>query len=236
MPKPLTETSAVLPFAAVLFDCDGVLVDSEPITAGVLRDMLEERGWNLSLEECMRIFIGKAVKDESALIEARTGQPLTPEWFASFWQRRNARLQRDLVAIPGAPEAVRRIHAAYAGRIACASGADRGKIELQLRKVGLIDCFDGRYFSGHDQPRSKPFPDVYLHAAAALGVDPKRCAVIEDTVTGATAGVAAGATVFGYCPGGPGHSDAAALHSVGVRTLFHAMADLPGLLTGGDQG
>ena len=66
-------------FEAVLFDCDGVLVDSEPITNGVLRDMLEERGWKLSLAECMRIFVGKAVKDEAATIEAHTGQPLTEE-------------------------------------------------------------------------------------------------------------------------------------------------------------
>ena len=66
-------------FDAVLFDCDGVLVDSEPITNGVLRDMLEERGWKLSTDECMRIFVGKAVKDETALIEARTGQPVTED-------------------------------------------------------------------------------------------------------------------------------------------------------------
>jgi len=226
------DASSALPFDAVLFDCDGVLVDSEPLTAAVLRDMLEERGWTLTQDEVMRIFVGKAVKDESALIEAQTGQPLTADWFAGFWQRRNERLQRDLVAIPGAVEAVQRIHSAYAGRIACASGADRGKIELQLRKVGLHDCFEGRYFSGHDQPRSKPFPDVYLHAAAALGVDATRCAVVEDTVTGATAGVAAGATVFGYCPGGPGHSGAEALRAAGVHRLFHDMAELPALLTG----
>ncbi|WPB57995.1 HAD family phosphatase [Xylophilus sp. GOD-11R] len=220
-----------LPFDAVLFDCDGVLVDSEPITGAVLRDMLEERGWTLTHAEVMRIFVGKAVKDESALIEAQTGRPLTPQWFAEFWQRRNERLQAELVAIPGAPEAVRRIHAAYGGRIACASGADRGKIELQLRKIDLIDCFDGRYFSGHDQPRSKPYPDVYLHAAAALGVDPKRCAVVEDTVTGATAGVAAGATVFGYNPGGPGHSATTDLLAAGVTRVFGSMAEIADWLT-----
>ncbi len=220
-----------LPFDAVLFDCDGVLVDSEPITNGVLRDMLQERGWNISTEECLRLFIGKAVRDESALIEARTGMPLSDAWFADFWARRNARLERELLPIPGAPEAVRALHAAYGGRIACASGADRGKIELQLRKVGLLDCFAGRFFSGHDMPRSKPYPDVYLHAAAALGVDPKRCAVVEDTVTGATAGVAAGATVFGYHPGGPGHSGTAELLAVGVSRVAGSMEELVGWLT-----
>jgi beta-phosphoglucomutase-like phosphatase (HAD superfamily) len=113
-----------------------------------------------------------------------------------------------------------------------ASGADRRKVELQLVKVGIADCFEGRVFSGHEMPRSKPFPDVYLAAAQALGVDPKRCAIVEDTVTGATAGVAAGATVFGYSPGEPGHSGARALRSVGVAHVFTDMRALPALLAG----
>ena len=75
---------ALLKFDAVLFDCDGVLVDSEPITNGVLRDMLEEAGWKLSSAECMRLFIGKAVKDEAALIEEKTGRSLTDEWLHQF--------------------------------------------------------------------------------------------------------------------------------------------------------
>ncbi len=214
-------------FEAILFDCDGVLVDSEPITHRVLVQMLGERGWTLTQEEAMRIFIGKAVKDEAALIERQTGQPVTPEWLQSFWARRNEALVRDLVPVPGAPEAVRTLHAAGGGRIACASGADRHKVELQLAKVGLLDCFEGRIFSGHEMPRSKPFPDVYLAAAAALGADPQRCAVVEDTVTGVTAGVAAGATVFGYSPGGPGHSPADALRAAGAVLVFTDMAALP---------
>ncbi len=230
MPNSSSPTLLPTAFDAVLFDCDGVLVDSEPITNGVLRDMLEERGWTLTADECMRIFVGKAVKDEAALIAERTGSPVTAEWLQGFWARRNIELERRLVAIPGAPDAVRAIHAAFGGRIACASGADRLKVEMQLQKVSLHDCFDGRIFSGHEMPRSKPAPDVYLAAAAALGADPRRCAVVEDTVTGATAGLAAGATVFGYCPGGPGHSAAQEMQALGVQVLFHDMAALPGLL------
>jgi HAD superfamily hydrolase (TIGR01509 family) len=218
------------PFDAVLFDCDGVLVDSEPITNRVLADLLGELGWRLSLEETMRIFTGKAVKDESALIEAHTGTTITPEWLTQFRSRRNAALERELVAIDGAASAVRTLHEALGGRIAVASGADRYKVELQLAKVGILDCFDGRIFSGHETPRSKPFPDVYLAAARALGVDPKRCAVVEDTVTGAAAGVAAGATVFGYSPGEPGHSGARALLDAGVVEVFHDMEHLPAVL------
>jgi len=214
-------------FDAVLFDCDGVLVDSEPITNGVLRDMLAERGWPLTLEECMAIFVGKAVMDESTLIAARTGQPVTEDWLADFRVRRNAGLESGLQAIPGIMAAAKAIHDHHGGRIACASGADRFKVELQLRKVGLMPYFEGRIFSGHETPRSKPFPEVYLAAAAALRVDPHRCAVVEDTVTGIAAGVAAGCTVFGYAP----KDQADTLRQAGAAVVFKTMADLPRLLT-----
>ncbi|WP_233805560.1 HAD family hydrolase [Paraburkholderia sp. HP33-1] len=223
---------ADFPFDAVLFDCDGVLVDSEPITNRVLTEMLGELGWHLSVDETMRIFVGKMVKDEAALIEARTGFAITAEWLTQFRERRNVALDNELRAIDGAPAAVLALQRTLNGRIAVASGADRVKIELQLVKAGLLDCFGGHIFSGHEMPRSKPFPDVYLAAAAGLGVDPARCAVIEDTVTGATAGVAAGATVFGYCPRHLGHSSATALHGAGAVHVFRHMAELPELLAG----
>ena len=217
-------------FDAVLFDCDGVLVDSEPITNGVLRDMLAESGWVLLSAECMRLFIGKAVKDERAMIEVNTNQPLTDDWLNRFRERRNLGLHAGLQAIDGAVQAVASIHARYAGRIACASGADRFKVELQLDKCGLMRYFKGYIFSGHELPRSKPFPDVYVAAAAALGVSAKRCAVIEDSVTGVVSGVAAGATVFGYAPQEFGHSSAPALRAAGAVAVFADMAALPALV------
>lgn len=217
-------------FDAVLFDCDGVLVDSERITNGVLRDMLEELGWKLTPEECMRLFVGKAVKDEQGLIEANTGQPLTDDWLVRFRERRNVGLISGVQPIRGAVGAVAVIHDRFEGRIACASGADRFKVELQLDKCGLLPYFDGRIFSGHEMPRSKPAPDVYLAAAAALGGDPGRCAVVEDTVTGVAAGVAAGATVFGYSPPEAGHDAPGALRGAGAAHIFNDMAQLPHLL------
>lgn len=217
-------------FDAVLFDCDGVLVDSETITNGVLRDMLEELGWKLTPAECMRLFVGKAVRDESALIEARTGQPLTEEWMVRFRERRNQGLMRAVRAIPGALQAVAAVHGVFQGRIAVCSGADRFKVELQLDKCGLMPFFQGRIFSGHEMPRSKPAPDVYLAAAEALGVQPSRCAVVEDTVTGVTAGVAAGATVLGYSPAEAGHDAPQALSEAGASIIFKDMAELPALL------
>ena len=209
-------------FDAVLFDCDGVL-----------RDMLEELGWALGPAECMRLFLGKAVKDERGLIEAHTGQPLTEDWLARFRERRNQGLMRDLKPIRGAVEVVALLHERFQGRIACASGADRFKVELQLRKCGLMPYFEGRVFSGHELPRSKPAPDVYLAAAAALGVPPGRCAVVEDTVTGVLAGTAAGATVFGYSPPEAGHDGPELLRDAGVHSVVTDLMALPALLSYG---
>ena len=222
-----------LPFDAVLFDCDGVLVDSEPITAEVLRVMLGELGWQLTLEETMRLFTGKAVRDELQLIEAHSGVTLDDDWIQHFWERRNAALRAQLQAVPGAASAVRDLHRLLDGRIACASGADRGKVRMQLDKAGILDCFGERIFSGHETPRNKPYPDVYLKAAEALGVDPARCAVVEDSVTGVTAGEASGATVYGFSSVRAvslGLSDPQALRAAGAVEIFSDMAALPVLL------
>jgi HAD superfamily hydrolase (TIGR01509 family) len=215
-------------FSAVLFDCDGVLVDSEPLTNGVLRDMLEESGWSMTLAECMAFFVGKAVRDERVAIEAHTGQPLTEDWMQQFYQRRNQALIDRLEIIPGALAAVQAAHTLTQGRIACASGADRFKVEMQLTQVGLMDYFVGRVFSGHEMPRSKPAPDVYLAAARQLGVAGAHCLVIEDTPVGVTAGVAAGATVWAYCPQAEAGDS---LLQVGAERLFSQMGDLPSLLS-----
>ena len=211
-------------FEAILFDCDGVLVDSEPIVNGVLRDMLEEAGWAMTLAECMATFVGKAVRDERALIAARTGRPLTDDWLSAFYERRNLALREGLAAIDGAHEAVAAAHARVDGRIACASGADRFKVEMQLAQVGLLPYFDGRVFSGHEMPRSKPAPDVYLAAAGA------HCLVVEDTPTGVTAGVAAGATVWALCTV---PAQASALEAAGATRLLGHMGELAALLATG---
>jgi HAD superfamily hydrolase (TIGR01509 family) len=209
-------------FDAVLFDCDGVLVDSEPITNGVLRQVLNEAGWALSQAECERIFIGKAVRDERARIEAETGKPLTDEWMRAFYARRDERLRAELQTVQGALDAVIAAHRHTAGRIACASGADRPKVVMQIGMAGMAPYFGERIFSGHDQPRSKPHPDVYLAAAVHLGVDPARCLVVEDTATGAQAGLAAGATVWGYCP----HGDGRAFGDLPVARVMRHMGEM----------
>ena len=210
-------------FEAILFDCDGVLVDSEAITCGVLRDMFEEQGWRMTLAECMRRFVGHTVKSQRTVIEAHTGVPLTDTWLEQFYALRNERLTQDITAIEGVHEAVAHLNDHCQGRIAVASGADRFKVEMMLKQVGLIEFFEGRIFSGHEMPRSKPHPDVYLAAAAHLQIDPARCLVIEDTTVGITAGVAAGATVWAYAPPG---ADAHALRQAGAVQVFEHMRRL----------
>ncbi len=213
-------------FDAVLFDCDGVLVDSEPITGSVMRDMLAELGWEMTLAQCMQHFVGRSIKEELSIIAEHTGRQVDADWLVLFQERRNAALRERLTAIPNIHDAVQRIHAYHGARIACASGADRFKVEMQLRQVGLMAYFEGRIFSGYETPRSKPFPDVYLAAAEALQVDPRRCVVVEDTVTGINAGVAAGAVVYAYAPQG----DGAALLAAGAQACFSDMLQLPGMM------
>ncbi len=212
-------------FEAVLFDCDGVLVDSEAITCGALRDMLEESGWTLSLADCMAHFVGHSVRSRADLIEAHTGKPLTDAFMDEFYRRRNLRLENEITAIDGIHEAVGFLHERCEGRIAVASGADRYKVEMMLARVGLAHFFEGRIFSGHEMPRSKPHPDVYLAAAAHLRIDPARCLVLEDTPVGVTSGVAAGAEVWGYAALG----QAEVLRATGARQVFAHMAELPAL-------
>jgi HAD superfamily hydrolase (TIGR01509 family) len=209
-------------FKAVLFDCDGVLVDSEPITNGVLRDMLAEIGWQMTPQECWQRFVGHTVRSQKDEIEQHTGKPFSEEWLQTFMNRRNRALQEKLMVIQGIPETVTQLHQRFQGRIAVASGADRFKVEMMLQQVGLFSYFEDRIFSGHEMPRSKPHPDVYLAAANQLGVDPEQCLVVEDTAIGVCAGVAAGATVWGYAVMGQEES----LRAAGAQQIFNDMNQL----------
>lgn len=209
--------------AAVLFDCDGVLVDSEALTCGVLRDMFAELGWHMDLAECMQRFVGHTVRSQRALIETQTGVPLTEAWLQQFLDRRNSALDAHITAIDGIHQAVAHLYEFCKGRIAVASGADRFKVEMMLHKVGLTKYFEGRIFSGHETPRNKPHPDIYLAAAAHLQIPPAQCLVVEDSTVGITAGVAAGAKVWAYAP--PGAAQAPLL-AAGAQRIFTHMSQL----------
>ncbi|AZG12819.1 MULTISPECIES: HAD family hydrolase [Cupriavidus] len=225
----MTAANQAARFDCVIFDCDGVLVDSEPIVHRVLNRVLNELGIEITLEESMQWFLGRAVRDELGNIEARLGKPLPRNFLSEWFVRRDAALIEELEAVPHIRQTIEAIKAR--GLPVCvASGADRIKVKLQLTHTALLDLFtdDTRehIFTASEVEHSKPAPDVYLLAARTMNVDPARCAVIEDSPTGATAGVAAGMTVFGYAA----RTDADALRATGVRTVFTDMRDLPELL------
>ena len=209
---------------AVLFDCDGVLVDSEAITNRVLHRYLNDEGWHLSKDECMRIFVGKMVLSETEQIEANIGRAIDDEWMAVFYERRNIALREELLAIPDSVLAVQTAHQVFNGNIACASGADMEKVLMQLQKVALAPYFK-HILSGHECKRNKPFPDVYLKAASALNTDISRCIVIEDSITGVTSGASAGAVVWAYCPENA-HFSEEQLQLAGAKLCFSSMKDL----------
>jgi len=183
----------------------------------------------------MRRFVGMATRDEATMIETRPGQPLTQEWLDYFWAERDKVLRSCLQSVPGAAAVVEHAHALTDGRIACVSGADRAKVCMQLEKTGLQQWFDTRIFSGHEMPRNKPAPDVYLAAMHALQVKPLSCIVIEDTVTGVRAGAAAGAMVIGLClPGNP-VVIGADLQAAGASVVVHGLHEIPEILSGASQ-
>ena len=214
------------PFSAILFDCDGVLVDSEPITHRVLREMLIELGWDISEQETLERFVGKSFLDERRIIHEHSGHLIDVQWIEEFRVRRDIALRAGLAPIPGAVDAVRQVAEAMGQNFACVSGADRGKIEMQLAIAGLDGLFGDRVFSGMEMALSKPAPDVYLAAAAALGVDPTTTAVVEDSVAGIQSGVAAGATVFAFSPVGRSYSPAEQLLAAGAHHVVESMSDL----------
>ena len=210
---------------AVIFDCDGVLVDSEPITNAVLCEMLNELGLDFDLERTLRTFMGKSVKDEMAAIEAMIGRPLSPDWHPQFVRRRDEALAVRVEAIPGVREVVERL-VEIGMPFAVASGADRAKMRLTLGRSGLLPFFERHMFGADMVARAKPAPDVYELAMKAIGASPNRTVVIEDTPTGIRAGVAAGTTVYALAS----LNSPAILLEAGASLTFGSMEEVPALL------
>jgi HAD superfamily hydrolase (TIGR01509 family) len=209
-----SRTARAAPPLLVVFDCDGVLVDSEPISNGVLAEMLAEQGWELTLAEARARFQGLLLEDVRADAERHLGRALPAGWLEQYVSRRAAVFDAELRPVPGARELVERV--LHAGMAACvASQGSLAKTARSLALTGLADLFgEGARFSAAQVPRGKPHPDLFLHAAATLGVAPADCAVVEDTPSGVTAAARAGMTVYGFCA----DSDERALRDAGAET------------------
>jgi HAD superfamily hydrolase (TIGR01509 family) len=209
-------------FGLVIFDCDGVLVDSELITNRIFAQMLSELGIALSLDDIYERFVGRSTPYCLQVVAGLLGHPLPAGFLDEYQTRSAAALKSELKAVPG----IEAVLAAVAAPYCVASSGTHAKMQITLGATGLLPKFQGRMFSVTEVARSKPFPDVFLHAASQSGVHASACAVIEDTPTGVQAGVAAGMTVFGYCALTPRQR----LIEAGAHHTFDRMSDLLGLM------
>ncbi|MBV7266220.1 HAD family hydrolase [Erythrobacter ani] len=211
---------------AIIFDCDGVLVDSEVIHIAVERELLAEDGLRYSDEEYLTRFVGLSNPDFHRELRGDYLSRADREFPYDFEERLQSRLwprvERELKAITGVSELVD----AFSGSVAVASSSPPDRLSKKLTMTGLADLFAPHIYSAEQVDRGKPSPDLFLFAAAALGVSPGRCAVIEDSLHGITAAKRAGMRAIGFVGGA--HAD------VGLRArLLHGGAQF--VVSGHDE-
>jgi HAD superfamily hydrolase (TIGR01509 family) len=209
-------------YALVIFDCDGVLVDSERITNQVFADLLGEHGVAYTLEDMFEHFVGHSMAVCLDKVAMLLGKAPPADFEATYRARSKLALEAQVRSVPGVEEALAQITIPHC----VASNGPMHKMRLTLGLTGLLARFEGRLFSSEHVARPKPAPDLFLHAARCCGVAPGDCVVVEDTPTGVAAAVAAGMTVLGYAGLTPEHR----LRGAGAHHLFDRMADLPRLL------
>ena len=207
----------------VILDNDGVLVDSEPIAHGVLVELLAEYGWRLTLHESVQNFLGVTIGYVRERAEDALGVRLPADFEKRYHQMLFARYETDLRPIPDVAKVVRRL------RVPCcvASSGSRMRIQRSLEKTGLWPLFTGRVFSGEEVPRGKPDPDLFLHAADTMGVEPELCVVVEDSPLGIEAASRAAMASVGFAYRTPEARLAGA-----SRGVVHRLLDLPEILPG----
>lgn len=206
----------------MIFDCDGVLIDSERLAVKVDVQVLRELGWPLSEEEVIERFVGRSDRDTQAAIEAHLGRKLPAGWDKQFKPLYREAFVAQLAPVEGVLEALDRI----ALPSCIASGGTHEYLRYMLGLTGLYERFAGRIFSAEDVARGKPAPDLFLHAAERMGVPPASCVVIEDSRSGVEAARAAGMRVLAFAGG---VSPAELLD--GPNTIvFEDMRELPRLL------
>jgi HAD superfamily hydrolase (TIGR01509 family) len=181
----------------VIFDCDGVLIDSERLGVKVDVAVLGELGWSLSEAEVIERFVGRSDRENRSAIEAHLGRKLPDEWQAAVEERYREAFARELTPVDGVIDAIEQI----ALPTCIASGATHDHLRYTLGLTGLYERFAGRIFSRDDVARGKPAPDLFLHAAAQMGVTPAHSVVIEDSRYGVQAARAAGMRVLAFAGG-----------------------------------
>ena len=207
----------------VIFDCDGVLVDTEPIHDRIFAELATTVGLVMSAEEINNRFRGLSTSSSVAIVEELVGRPVPLDFVDNMERLVAASYPQELKLVDGVVEALDRISVP----VCVASSGKLERVQLILEMMGIADRFHGNVFSGAKVAHGKPAPDLFVWAARAMGADPGRCAVIEDSVFGVQAGVAAGMKVFGYAGG----IEPDLLAREGAH-VFGDMRELPGLISG----
>ncbi|MFJ9040311.1 HAD family hydrolase [Streptomyces sp. NPDC102406] len=211
-------------YELVIFDNDGVLVDSEPISNTLLAGYLTELGHPTTYEDSLRDYMGAAMHRVHDLVRERTGKPLPADFDDVFHGRVFAAFERELKAVPGVVDVLGKLTADGVPYCVASSGSHE-RIRVGHRTTGLDAWFgEGRIFSSQDVGRGKPAPDLFLYAAEQMGVAPEKCVVVEDSPLGVRAAVAAGMDVYGFTAMTP------AERLSGADELFGDMRELTGLL------
>ena len=213
-----------LPLRLVIFDCDGVLIDSEGLSNGLVAEAVTELGWPMTAEEAYTLFVGHRLSDIPAVVEPKLGRPVPPGWVDQLRNRLVARLGERVEPIPGAREVLAAV-TALGLPFRVASNSSHEEMGAKFGRTGMAPLTAGRTHSARDVLLGKPAPDVFLHAAAAEGVPPGACLVVEDSVPGAQAARAAGMACVGLSP----HGDNLALRATGA-VLIGSLAELPPIL------
>lgn len=208
-------------YKLIIFDCDGVVVDSEPLAAEVICEMVGELGIHMEVDEALERFNGRKVGTWVEELESSLGRSIADSFIPEFRRRSAEQFRLKLTPVSGIKELLENLSMPYC----MASSGPVSKIQLTLTITNLLNFFEGRIFSGYEVGSWKPAPDLFLHAAGAYKTKPQDCLVIEDSQAGVQAGLAAGMTVYHYQPGLPTQTTT---DSRVVR--FGSMYELPKLL------
>lgn len=206
----------------VIFDCDGVLVDSDRISLRIQAERISALGLEMSYEECVRDFLGLGMPATLRLLTERLGRRLPEGWEEELDAAVRDGFRRELTPVPGIVEALEGIELP----VCVASSGSHEKMRLTLGLTGLWDRFAGRIFSADEVKHGKPAPDLFLLAASRMSTSPERCIVVEDSPFGIAAAKAAGMSALGFAAATP------AARLDGANAVFTTMEDLPGLIAG----
>ena len=204
----------------VIFDCDGVLVDSDRISLRIQADQICALGLETTFEDCVRDFLGVGMPTTLRILSERLGRPVPEAWVEQLDRDVRATFERELIPVPGVVDALDAIELPTC----VASSGSHDKMRFTLGLTGLYDRFAGRIYSADEVRQGKPAPDVFLHAAERMGAAPADCVVVEDSPFGVEAAKAAGMRALGFAATTP------AARLADADAIFTTMADLPGLV------